>query len=234
VDRGTISRQWGREAAAIVRYKTGMVLRGFAMKKLSACLLLLVALALPVAARAQMLGDARVAFSADRTLTIDDRTYSGKLYSKPGFQRHEQDLGGMNQVILLRRDDSHGWLVLPSARSYVEFFFRQATAELSDPGLEKTPVGKETIAGQKTTKYRIEHTARDGTAVDGYIWTTDQGILVKAEGEYTPAKGGKPTSVRLLLSNIRVAPQDQALFEPPQNFVKLPSGALQPLLGGRG
>jgi hypothetical protein len=204
------------------------------MKKLLSLLLLIATLALPAAARAQMLGDARVAFSADRTLTIDDRTYNGKLYSRPGFQRHEQDLGGIEQVILLRRDDSHGWLVLPSARSYVEFFFRQATAELSDPSLQKTAVGQETVSGLRATKYRVEHTARDGTAVDGYIWTTDQGILVKAEGEYTTAKGGRPTQVRLLLSNVRVAPQNQALFAPPENFMKLPSSALQPLLGGRG
>jgi len=204
------------------------------MKKLFSLILLIAAVARPAAARAQMLGDARVAFSADRTLTIDDRTYTGKLYSRPGFQRHEQDLGGIEQVILLRRDDSHGWLVLPSARSYVEFFFRQATAELSDPSLQKTAVGHETVSGLRTTKYRVEHTARDGTSVDGYIWTTDQGILVKAEGEYTPAKGGRPTQVRLLLSNVRVAPQNQALFEPPENYMKLPSSALQPLLGGRG
>src|SRR3954468_5603795 len=198
------------------------------MKKLLfSALLLLAALALPGAARAQMLGDGRVAFSADRPLTIDDRTDRGELDPTPGVQRHEQELGGIPQVILLRRDDSHGWLVLPSARSYVEFFFRQGTAEVGDPALQKTPVGKETIAGLKTTKYRVEHTARDGTAVDGYIWMTEQGILVKADGNYTPAKGGKPPAVPLLLSNVRVAPQDQALFEPPQNFVKLPSGALQ-------
>jgi hypothetical protein len=204
------------------------------MRRLVPALLLAVALALPAAARAQMLGDAQVAFTADRTLQLDDRTYSGKVFSKPGFQRHEQELGGMNQVIILRRDDAHGWLVLPGARSYVEFFFRQAVSELTDPALRGTPVGKETVSGLKTTKYRIEHTARDGTAVNGYIWQTDQGIVVKAEGDYTSPKGGRATPVRLLLTNIRMAPQDQALFEPPQNYVKLPSGALQPLLGGRG
>jgi hypothetical protein len=204
------------------------------MKKLVSALLLAIALALPAAAHAQMLGDAQVAFTADRTLQIDDRTYAGKVYSKPGFQRHEQELGGMNQVIILRRDDAHGWLVLPSARSYVEFFFRQAVNELADPALRGTPVGKETVSGLTTTKYRIEHTARDGTTVNGYLWQTDQGIVVKAEGDYTSPKSGRTTPVRLLLTNIRVAPQDQALFEPPQNYVKLPSGALQPLLGGRG
>jgi hypothetical protein len=195
-------------------------------------LALLAVLAMPGIARAQLLGDTQVPFSADRTVVIGDRTFTGKLYARPGYQRHEQDLGGLPQVILLRRDDARGWLVLPSTRSYVEFYFRGVLAELSDPSLLGTAVGQETVAGLKTTKYRIEHTVRDGSTVDGYAWVSKDGIIAKAEGTYTAAKDGKPTPVRMLLSNIRTGPQNAALFEVPQNFVKLPSGALQPLLGG--
>jgi hypothetical protein len=201
---------------------------------LVAVLLFLSAALLPHGAGAQLLGDARVAFSADREITVDDRTYPGKLYARPGLQRHEQELGGIQQVIILKRDGAHGWLVLPGMHSYVEFYFPRALDELSDPSLRSVAVGKETISGLRTTKYRIEHTARDGTSVDGYVWVSDQGIIVKADGTYTAAKGGRRTPVKLLLSNIRVAPQDQALFDVPQNFMKLPTSALQPLLGQRG
>jgi hypothetical protein len=197
-------------------------------------LLFLSAALLPHGAGAQLLGDARVAFSADREITVDDRTYPGKVYARPGLQRHEQELGGIPQVIILKRDGARGWLVLPGMHSYVEFYFPRALDELSDPSLRNVAVGKETVSGLRTTKYRIEHTARDGTSVDGYIWVSDQGIIVKADGAYTAAKGGKRTPVKLLLSNIRVAPQDEALFEVPQNFMKLPTSALQPLLGQRG
>lgn len=197
-------------------------------------LLLLAGLLLPHGAGAQLLGDARVAFSADRTLTIDDRTYPGRVYARPGLQRHEQELGGIEQVIILQRNGAHGWLVLPGMHSYVEFYFPRALDELSDPSLRSVAVGKDTVSGLRTTKYRIEHTARDGTSVDGYVWVSDQGIIVKADGYYTAAKGGRRTPVKLLLSNIRIGAQDQALFDVPQNFVKLPTSALQPLLGQRG
>jgi hypothetical protein len=204
------------------------------MKTLLRSFLLLALVALPAAAHAQLLGDTLVPFSADRTVVIDNRTYSGKIYARPGYQRHEQEISGMAQVILLRRDDARGWLVLPSARSYVEFSFPAALAELSDPSLRGTALGQETVAGLRTTKYRVEHTARDGSTVDGYVWVSKDEIIAKAEGTYTAAKSGKPVAVRMLLANIRTAPQDASLFAPPQNFVKLPPGALQPLLGGRG
>jgi hypothetical protein len=185
--------------------------------------------ALPAAA--QVLGDASVPFSADRSLTVDGRTFQGRVYHMPGRQRHEQMLEGMQQVVLLRADRGEGWLVLPSLHSYVEFRFPQAITELSDPSLRGTPVGQETVSGVRTTKYRVEHTARDGTSVDGWMWTSREGIVMKLDGTVRP-RSGKPTPFSMQLSNVRVGPQDAAMFDLPQGFVKLPSNALQPLLGG--
>jgi hypothetical protein len=190
--------------------------------------LFLTAAGLP--ASAQVLGDARVPFSADRVLTVDGRTFEGRVYHTPGRQRHEQMLEGVQQVVLLRADRGEGWLVLPSLHSYVEFRFPQALAELSDPSLRGTPVGQDTVSGMKTTKYRVEHAARDGTSVDGWMWVTREGIVMKLDGTVRP-RSGKPTPFSMQLSNVRIGPQDMAMFELPQGFMKLPSSALQPLLG---
>src|SRR5690348_5773326 len=57
----------------------------------------------------QLLGDARVPFSADRTLTVDGRTFAGRVYHTPGRQRHEQMLEGIQQVVILRADRAQGW-----------------------------------------------------------------------------------------------------------------------------
>jgi hypothetical protein len=177
-----------------------------------------------------MLGDARVPYSADRTVVIDGRTFTGKVYSIPGRQRHEQEIEGMPQVIILRGDQAKGYLVIPSVHSYVEFGFAPAATELSDPSLRGTPVGQETVGGLKTTKYRVEHDARDGTLVDGYLWLTAQGIPMRADGTYTPRRG-KPVSFHMELSNVRQGAQNADLFELPQGLMKLPTNALQPLLG---
>ena len=193
------------------------------------CLLLLATAPLPAAA--QLLGDARVGFTADRTVTYDGRTFQGKVWSMPGRQRHEQQIEGIQQVILLKSDGA-GYLVVPQMRSYVDFRFAPAVAELGDPALLKTPVGQETVAGLRTTKYRVEHTARDGTFVEGWMWRTAEGIVAKLEGSYT-TRGGKSAPFSMLLSNVRTGPQDASLFDVPQGMMKLPANALQPLLGGK-
>jgi hypothetical protein len=188
-------------------------------------------LAGPAQAAPRMLGDPSVPFSADRTLTIGDRSFTGKLYATPGSQRHEQRIGGVDQVIILHGKDARGWLVLPTLNSYVEFWFARAATELKADDLLSTKLGEETIDGQRTTKYRIEHTARDGTMADGYVWLTREGIPMRLDGMYSPANGGEPTNVHMELSNVRQGPQDPSLFAVPQNMMKLPGGALAPLLG---
>jgi hypothetical protein len=193
---------------------------------------LIVAAAAPAAsAAARMLGDPSVPFSADRTLIVGERSFSGKLYATPGSQRHEQQIAGVDQVIILHGKDAKGWLVLPTLNSYVEFRFTPAAAELSADDLLTTGLGEETVNGLRTTKYRIEHQAQDGTAADGYVWLTREGIPMRLDGMYRPANGGKPTAVHMELSNVRQGPQNAALFAVPQNMMKLPGGALAPLLG---
>ena len=49
-----------------------------------------VALLLAVPAVAATLGEAATGFSADRTLTIDNKTYQGRIWTMPGKERHEQ------------------------------------------------------------------------------------------------------------------------------------------------
>src|SRR5471032_2341761 len=145
--------------------------------------LLLVALAAFAAgpAAARMLGDPSVPFSADRTLMVGERSFSGKLYATPGSQRHEQQIAGVDQVIILHGKDARGWLVLPTLNSYVEFHFNPAATELSADDLLTTELGEETVNGLRTTKYRIEHQAQDGTLTDGYVWLTREGIPMRLD-----------------------------------------------------
>jgi hypothetical protein len=192
-------------------------------------LLLALLLALPLPAAAALLGDPAVPVSADRTVVVDGRTFAGRGYAAPGKQRHEQEIEGIPQVILLHAD-GRGWLVLPTLKASVEFGWASVLAELGDAATLGTPVGEETVGGVKTTKYRVEHTARDGTEVDGWLWRTAEGIVMKLDGTVRP-KRGKPANVKMTLSNVKKAPQDATLFELPNGLVKLPSDALAPLLG---
>lgn len=203
------------------------------MRRWMVLLSLLLAAASPAAARAALLGDAAIAYSAERTVTVNGRSYSGMVFHMPGRDRHEQEIQGIAEVIILDAAAKRGFLMLPMLRTYVPFAFPELMAELDDPGLRRSPVGHETVNGVRTTKYRIDHTAADGSRARGYAWVSAQGVLMRIDGTVARPGGNKPTAIRMELANLAVGPQDPALFQLPQGLIKLPAGALQSLLGGK-
>lgn len=184
-------------------------------------------------AAAAMVGDASVPFRAERTVTVGTHTYTGLLFHTPGHQRHEQDLMGMREVFLLDTATSQGELVLPGLKTYVAFPFPPLMADLAAPDLLRSPVAQETISGIRTTKYRIDHRAADGSRAQGYLLVSRAGMLMKLDLAVTHAHGGKPLAIAMGLTHVEIGPQDPRLFAPPEGFVKLPTDALAPLLGAK-
>ncbi len=202
------------------------------MRYFIAVVVLALSLAAPTS-RAALLGDAAVPYRALRTVTIDGRTYSGPVMSAPGHQRHEQDLFGMHEAFLLDTAAAKGFLVLPSLKTCVEFAFPPLMAELDAEDLLNDPVGQEKVAGLAATKYRVDHTAADGSRAKGFLWLAKGGILVKLDVAVTRAHGGKPMQVAMELSDLVTGPVDPALFALPKGFASLPADALGPLLGAK-
>lgn len=202
----------------------------------SKMLLVLVSLlaTLPAArAGAALLGDATVSYSARSTVTVNGHSYAGTVFHIPGRDRHEQEIEGIAEVVILDGTAMRGWLVLPRLSSYVEFGFPQLMAELSTQTLLRSPVGQETINGVRTTKYRIDHTAGDGMHAKGFAWVSADGVLMRLAGNVTRPGANRATAIELELDNVRLGRQDRALFEVPPGLTRLPSAALAPLLGGR-
>ena len=191
--------------------------------------LCLVALAAPAGAR--VLGDAQVSYTADRILTVAGQTYAGTLYAMPGFQRHEQAEGGIQQVAILDLKTGRGYFVLPALQSYVEFRIQGALAELSAPDITGDELGREPVNGVATTKYRVAHTAADGTRIEGFAWLGGTGIAMRGQGTVIETNG-KRTPFSWELSHVRIGRQDPALFAAPDGFYRLPINALPPFLGG--
>jgi hypothetical protein len=189
-------------------------------------------LAAATRADAAMLGDAPVPFRAMRTVTVDGRSYTGPVYHMPGHQRHEQDMFGMHEVFLLDTKSAQGFLVLPAVHTYLEFPFPPLMAELDSPDLVRSPVGEDTVSGVRTTKYRIDHAAHDGSRAQGFLWVSRSGVLMKLDVAVTRAHGGKPMAIAMQLSQVETGAVDPALFTLPDGFVRLPPDALGPLLGG--
>ncbi len=196
--------------------------------RLAALILLLLS---PAAAGAGTLGDAQVGFTADRTLVIDSRTYTGKIWAMPGKERHEQVIQAFRPIFLLYADHPLADIVLPQLKTIVQFALPPELRLLGDPALKKRPVGSEAVDGIATTKYAIDKSVPEGHAA-GTLWLTTSGIPMKLEGSFT-RRDGKTETVSWELSHVKIGPQPAALFEEPKGYSKLPPEAVAPLLGLR-
>lgn len=195
------------------------------MNKLLAALAMMM---LPLAAPAATLTEAKVGFTADRTLVIDGHVYQGKIWATPGKERHEQAIKGFQPVFLLDRESPIGEIVLANVKTIVQFVIPPPLRVLGHD-LKKNPLGEDRINGVETTKYEIDETVQEGHAA-GTLWLSRDGIPMKLVGSFV-APQGKTTAVRWELSRVKIGPQPAALFEPPKGYSTLPAEALAPLLG---
>jgi len=194
----------------------------------------MIGVVLPLAvgpALAATLGEARIGFTAERTLVIDGQRYQGRIWTMPGKERHEQEIKAFRPIFLLRSDSPLGEIVLPQLHTIVEFAFPPELRLLGNPNLKKHPIGHDTLQGITTTKYAIDDTLAEGHAT-GTLWLSSDGIPMKLAGRFA-ARNGKVTTIRWELSHVKIGPQPAALFEPPRGFSKLPAEAVAPLLGMR-
>jgi hypothetical protein len=179
-----------------------------------------------------LIGDTKTPFSAERTVVTGGKTYTGRIYAVPDKQRHEQNVNGLEMIAILRADRRVAWLAIPGLHIYTEFPFPKAIDEFDDPRLLGPVIATDTVGGLKSVEHRIERQGSDGSALDGWLWMSEGGIVTKLDGTYTSPKG-KAAPATLALSNIKLGPQDPALFELPPGSKLLPLEALAPLLNMR-
>src|SRR5262249_19643848 len=143
----------------------------------------------PTATRARVLGDTGVAYSADRALRVNGQRFDGVVYAMPGFQRHEQNMSGVQQAAILDLAAGRGYYIVPSVRTYIDFPIDIAVRELGMPDVLAAPVGTERQSGVVTTKYRVDHRTSDGAQVVGFVWLAASGIPMRGEGAVIEASG---------------------------------------------
>lgn len=191
--------------------------------------------------------DAPVAYTASFTVTSDRGTYRGTVWHAPGRERRDFDTAGGGQSVLLRRDTGAAYLMKPSGRWYVGLGLDAAAGlagGLHAMAVTRTPVGEETVAGTRATRYRVEASAPKGGRFRGEAWISRDGILVKAVGDViTP--GGRVMPVSTALSGLRRGKVDETRFDLPAGWTgmdlrSVPAErieqvveSLRPLLEGR-
>lgn len=172
-------------------------------------------------AAATTLPSPTVEYSADRVIESEMGTFNGKVFAAKDKERTENNLRGMQSVMILRRDKQLGWMLMPSHRMYSQMDLARAQqqsggAPSNDVQIEN--VGTETVEGHATTKYKM--LMKDGSA-GGFIWITADGIAIKMD--MLSKENGKKSRITMTLTNLRIGPQEAQLFELPSDYNAMPS-----------
>lgn len=163
-----------------------------------------------------------VEYSADRQVESEKGTMTQKVYHAPGKERSDIQMGGMQSAMILRQDKKVGWMLMPAQKMYMEMDFAQARERMGPTSPGESPqitvVGNETIEGLATTKYKLV-TADKKYA--GFMWFTDDGIAIKMD--LLSRDPSKKSRITMTLKNLQVGDQDDALFEIPAGYSKVPA-----------
>src|SRR5690349_20238468 len=98
-------------------------------------------------ADAATLCDAKIGFSADRTLVVAGQTFHGRMLNMPGEERHEQNLNGIPAVFILKSDSPLGNAVLPALHTVVQFVIPPEFRMLGMSRLAKHAAGHDSVNG---------------------------------------------------------------------------------------
>lgn len=165
---------------------------------------------------------ADVAYAADSVVQAGGMEIRGRVHHDNGRERRDMTIQGMEQTVILRPDLDTVYVVMPMMNMGFEVSLDSMPVPRPEQMMENVDleeVGRETVAGLDTTRYRV--TGRDGNGLaDGFVWISDEGIPVRIEG--TAQAGGRTEEVVMYLENVEIGPQDPALFERPEGVSFMP------------
>ena len=189
------------------------------LKQMSIVVLALTALASGVRAAEPPAGwsEPTVAHEGVRVMRAGGETIeSAYRYLPPGKHRQEMVHEGMSVTMILRHDLGVAWMLLPMGNMYMETPIDSVAAEgptapSAQHVKEFREVGKEEIDGWPTTRYHVV-TVQDGERAEGDFWVTEHWIPIRIEisADRAPSK-----AVTMELKDLKLQPQDPALFELP-------------------
>ncbi|HVF16571.1 MAG TPA: DUF4412 domain-containing protein [Steroidobacteraceae bacterium] len=162
-----------------------------------------------------------VEYSADRVIETSSGTFTGKVFSAKDKERAEMNMGGMQSVMILRRDKQLGWMLMPAQKMYMTMDFakaQQQSGAAPNDQVEITEVGTESIEGVSAKKFKM--LMKDGSG-GGFIWITEQGIPMKMD--MLSKSGGEKSRMTVTLKNLKIGSQDTQLFDVPNGFTAMPS-----------
>ena len=182
----------------------------------------------------QPVGRAAISYSAELRIQTGGavaRLMTGRVFHTKDAERREHRHQGTRSIVIIRWDQKRGWLLNPAKKTFAEVPLARAVRfrGLPPPAAStRMRVGRATINGIPTTKYKVSAIRRDGKPFRGFMWVSDDNIVMKIAS----ALGfGQPYALEL--DNVRRGPQDQALFAPPKGWRQVTLPKARAKSGGR-
>ncbi len=190
---------------------------------------LLIGFCAVLAAPSIQAGESTAQYSAIERISTPRGNMEARVFVMPGMKRMEMQ----GAVQILRFDKGVMWVLMPQQHMYMEKPITAAPGGSADlKYLERKKLGKETIKGMTTIKYKTVAEDQEGNRFTGFSWLTADEILVK--NDMTTTSGGRSMTVKTELSELKVGSQNPSLFEVPKGYQKfaMPAGMPGGLPGG--
>ena len=166
-------------------------------------------------------------YSGVRIIETTEGDFQQTVYWTSQKVRTETELPGMSMTNIVREDLGVMWITNPMMGGCLEQTIEGAN-ELAQMGgnmidsdnVDYKAIGSEEIDGLQTTKYQVTDT-EDDTQHEAIFWVTEDNILVRMEIE--PDKSVSDESFTMRLTDLKLGPQPDDLFESPGNCQKMPA-----------
>jgi len=171
--------------------------------------------------------DVIMTYSDDSSAAGNDEAIKGKVIRAREKERREMTVEGDLEILIVRLDRKVVWSISPEEKLYVESSLDEALGRAPGPGgkvhepeVSLQTIGTEAIDGVQATKRKIVGKDVDGSPIDGILWVSEQGIVLRVDSNVVD-EDGKHHTVRMELHNLRIGPQDPKLFEIPADYKRV-------------
>ena len=171
-----------------------------------------------------------VEYSADAYMETAEGVMEGPIYVGHGMERREFSTNGVKMINITRHDKKVIWSLMPDNNMYMEMqpSDKNNVGDLSGYHFDRTEVGHEVVNGINTTKNKVIMTGPDGAKMGGFMWVSDQGIVVKMDAIAVDKKS--KARFKTELKNIKIGNQDPSLFEIPAGYNRMDMGGIGKLM----
>ena len=167
-------------------------------------------------------------YSANVVFETKEGSFRTKVFNSASHERREMSESGANMITIINKESKTMYMLMPDEGMYMEISGSSPMAsmapkqpEMDDYNFEQTEVGKETINGVATTKYKMIMTSKSkpDMKLGGFFWLSKEDILVKMDAMSVDKKS--KDRIKIELTDLKIEKQNQSLFEIPSNLQKM-------------